>query len=144
MVICQERGADLHMAQLMPLPLTVACYSKIQIGFTFPVPAHLGSPGKRAVKQVCMCVCVGCSACFRHSVYMCVAWRCCWLCINWTTYDSCSCGTIPLHVLLVFCVRWQNLQHKYGVSSLAVSLNRSDVCVVCSSSQLRICRISLI
>jgi len=34
------------MAQLMPLPLTVSCFSKIQIGFTFLVPAHLGSPGK--------------------------------------------------------------------------------------------------
>ena len=31
MVICLERGADLHMAQLMPLPLTVSCFSKIQI-----------------------------------------------------------------------------------------------------------------
>ena len=46
MVICLERDADLHMAQLMPLPLTVSCFSKIQIGFTFLVPAHLGSPGK--------------------------------------------------------------------------------------------------
>ena len=45
MVICLERGADLHMAQLMPLPFTVSCFSKIQIGFTFLVPAHLGSPG---------------------------------------------------------------------------------------------------
>ena len=43
MVICLERGADLHMAQLMPLPLTVSCSSKIQIGFTFLVPAHLSS-----------------------------------------------------------------------------------------------------
>jgi len=42
----------------MPLPLTVSCYSKIQIGFTFLVPAHPGSPGKRAVKRVCVCVCV--------------------------------------------------------------------------------------
>ena len=58
MVICLERDADLHMAQLMPLPLTVSCFSKIQIGFTFLVQAHLGSPGKRAVKRVCMCVCV--------------------------------------------------------------------------------------
>jgi len=39
-VICLERGADLHTAQLMPLPLTVSCFSKIQIGFTFLVPAH--------------------------------------------------------------------------------------------------------
>jgi len=44
------------MAQPMPLPLTVSCFSKIQIGFTFLVPAHPGSPGKRAVKRVCVCV----------------------------------------------------------------------------------------
>jgi len=43
-VICLEQGADLHMAQLMPLPLTVSCFSRIQIGFTFLVPAHLGGP----------------------------------------------------------------------------------------------------
>ena len=60
MVICLERGADLHMAQLMPLPLTVSCFSKIQIGFTFLLPAHLDSPGKRAVKRVCVCVCCIC------------------------------------------------------------------------------------
>jgi len=58
MVICLEQSADLHMAQLMPLPLTVSCFSKIQIGFVFLVPAHLGSPRKRAVKRVCVCVCV--------------------------------------------------------------------------------------
>jgi len=51
-VICLERGADLHTAQLMPLPHTVSCFSKIQIGFTFLVPAHRGSPGQRAVKRV--------------------------------------------------------------------------------------------
>jgi len=55
-VICLERGADLYIAQLMPLPLTVSCFSKIQIGFTFLVPAHPGSPGKRAIKRVCVCV----------------------------------------------------------------------------------------
>ena len=49
-VVCLERGADLHMAQLMPLPLTVSWSSKIQIGFTFLVPAYPGSPGKEAVK----------------------------------------------------------------------------------------------
>jgi len=56
MVICLERGADLHMAQLMPLPLTVSCFSKIQIGFTFLLPAHPGKPEERAVKLVCVCV----------------------------------------------------------------------------------------
>jgi len=54
MVICLERGADLHMAQLMPLPLTVSCFSKIQIGFTFLILADLGSPRKRAIKRVCV------------------------------------------------------------------------------------------
>ena len=47
-VICLERGADLHMAQLMPLPLA----SKIQISFTFLVLAHPRSPGQRAIKRV--------------------------------------------------------------------------------------------
>jgi len=42
----------LHTAQLMPLPLSVSCFSKIQIGFTFLVPAHPGGPGKMAVKRV--------------------------------------------------------------------------------------------
>jgi len=37
----------------MPMPLTVSCFSKIQIGFTFLVPAHPVSPGQRAVKRVC-------------------------------------------------------------------------------------------
>ena len=60
MVICLERGADLHMAQLMPLPLTVSCFSKIQVGFTFLVPAHLGSPRKRAVKRVCVYILHSC------------------------------------------------------------------------------------
>ena len=52
MDIFLEQGADLHMAQLMPLPLTVSHYSKIQIVFTFLVPAHPGGPGKRAIKCV--------------------------------------------------------------------------------------------
>ena len=56
MVICVGQGADLHTAQLMPPPLTVSCFSKIHTGFTFLVPAHLGSPGKRAVKWVYVCM----------------------------------------------------------------------------------------
>jgi len=50
MVFWLERDADLHMAQLMPLPLTVSCFSKIQIGFTCLVPAHPGSPGQSAIR----------------------------------------------------------------------------------------------
>ena len=64
MVICLELGADLHMAQLMPLPLTVSCFSKIQIGFAFLIPAHPGSPGKGPL-NVCVCVCV--CACYKET-----------------------------------------------------------------------------
>jgi len=60
-VICLEhgleQGADLHMVKLMPLPLTVSCFSKIQIGFTFLVLAHPGSLDKGPL-DVCVCVCV--------------------------------------------------------------------------------------
>jgi len=56
MVICLELSADLHIAQWIPLPLTVSCFSKIQIGFSFLLLAHLGSPGQRAVKRVHVCV----------------------------------------------------------------------------------------
>ena len=44
------QSADLHMAQLMPLPLTISCFIKIQIGFTFLVPE------KRPLNG-CVCVC---------------------------------------------------------------------------------------
>jgi len=53
-VVCLEQGADLHMVQLMPWSLTVSRFSKIQIAFTFLVLAHPGSPGKWAVKRVCV------------------------------------------------------------------------------------------
>ena len=55
MVIRLEQGADLHMAQLMPLPLTVSCFSRTQIGFTFLMPAYPGSPEKGPLNG---CVCV--------------------------------------------------------------------------------------
>jgi len=80
MVFCLERGADLHMAQLMPLLLTVSCFSKIQIGFTFLVPAYPGSPGQRAIKHVyvvMMSRCgyvvssVGLGACFAGNLRQC-------------------------------------------------------------------------
>ena len=57
MVFCLELGADLLTAQLMPLPVTVSRSSKIQTGFSFLVLAHPGSPGKRAVKRVCVYYC---------------------------------------------------------------------------------------
>ena len=46
MVICLERCADLQMAQLMPLPLTLSCFGKIQIGFIFLVSAYRVVPDK--------------------------------------------------------------------------------------------------
>jgi len=69
MVICLERGADLHMAQLMPLPLTVSCFSKIQIGFTFLVLAHPGSPGKGPL-NVCVCVRVCVCVYYGHITFL--------------------------------------------------------------------------
>jgi len=69
-VICLERRADLHMALLMPLPLTISCFRKIQIGFTFLVPAHLGNPDKRAVKWVCKRVCV-----CHHALCQCIVYH---------------------------------------------------------------------
>ena len=68
MVICLERDADLHMAQLMPLPVTVSCFSKIQIGFTFLDKGPLNG-------CVCVCqvfVCMQFSA-DRVSVWICIA-----------------------------------------------------------------------
>jgi len=67
MVVCLERGADLHTAQLMPLPLTVSYFSKLQIGFTFLVPAHLGSPGQRPLS---VCVCVNAFSCSINKIFI--------------------------------------------------------------------------
>ena len=66
-VICLERGADLHMAQLMPLPLTFSCSSKIQIGFSFLVPAYPCCPGKEAVKWLLLYDSIMCvSSCIKE------------------------------------------------------------------------------
>ena len=93
MIICLERGADLHMFQLMPLPLTVYCFSKIQIDFTFLVPTHPGNPRQRAVKWVCVCVCV------------CVCWSLFWVLIfelYFTVWNLVlSCAYAVLHNLQV-------------------------------------------
>ena len=68
------------MSQLMPLPFTVSCFSKIQIGFTFLVPAHPDSPGKRAVKRVCVrvfCQQLGEQSCIRSTPRGSVAYDVC-------------------------------------------------------------------
>jgi len=99
-VICLDRGADLRTAQLMPLPLTVSCFSKIQIGFTFLVPAHLGSPGQRALKWVC----VGCETLTR-SVCLCV----------WPSLSVCLCISNDLSTCFkIFCYLWQWLDTDNG------------------------------
>ena len=56
-VICLEQGADLHMAKLMPLPLTVSCFNKIRLVLPFWYWLTQRVPEKRAVKQLCVCVC---------------------------------------------------------------------------------------
>ena len=103
MVICLERCAafrgcqnpinglcDLHMAQLMPLPLTVSCFSKIQIGFTSLLPAHPGSPGQRAVKRLCV-------SCLLFELF---GWLVGWLVVVWLV----GCWLVGyLVVLLVAC-----------------------------------------
>jgi len=57
MVICMEQSVnDLHMVQLMPLPVChpiISCFIKIQIGLSALVPAYTGCAGKEAVKWVC-------------------------------------------------------------------------------------------
>ena len=53
MVICLERGADLHIAQLMPLPLTVSCS---RIGFTIWYRLTRVVLDKGPLNR-CVCVC---------------------------------------------------------------------------------------
>ena len=89
MVICLERGADLHMSQLMPLPLTVSCFSKIQIGFTFLVPLTQVVPDKGPLNRcVSVCACVICDSVTKITVSvnlsiicMCCTLRKCYLCL---------------------------------------------------------------
>jgi len=103
MVICLERGADLHMAQLMPLPLTVSCFSKIQIGFTFLVVAHPGSPKERAVK--CVCVCVLCVL----TTYVDKKWTC--KINHYTMIEFCCSSYLPMFYCAwcVYSIIYNNL-----------------------------------
>jgi len=52
MVKCLGQGTDLHMAQLMPLPLTISCFSKSRL----VLPFWCWTKSKRAVKWLCVCV----------------------------------------------------------------------------------------
>jgi len=64
------------MAQLMPLPLTVSCFSVMQIGFTFLLSVHLGNPGKRAMKRVCVVIGTHCSADELRLHRLCLVFKC--------------------------------------------------------------------
>ena len=152
------------MAQLMPLPLTVSCFSKIQIGSTFLVLPHLGSPGKRAIKRVCVCVCVHVRV--RVRVCVCVAsarqhwdnWR---QCADWCTYNQSVLGLAFLRLARVFTesvlpadfgrlgrrhrrsVRnVQRLKHQHAIiyfASAAVAVDSSHMTASSSASWSRFC-----
>ena len=97
-VICLELGADLHVAQLMPLPLTVSCFSKVQIGFTFPVPAHLGSPGQGPLNGS-----LSFSLCFRDE---------CGTLVKSSSYLSCD-DTCAHCQIVSLKQRWHNFRKKF-------------------------------
>ena len=97
-----------------PADATVSCFSKIQIGSTFLVPADLGSPGKRAVKWVCVCVCVISlhvlyyitPPCIVMGVYMCLylqayLWKC----------------PSKLHLIFCACYLWLYVRYRDSVDN---------------------------
>jgi len=97
----------LAYGQLMPLPLTVSCFRKTQIGFTFLVLAHPGSPGKRAVKWVCVYVVI-------------------WNYMHWVESVMASVLSIPANGLLTLSVRsrfcqwhWETEWHCISVACVA-------------------------
>ena len=93
MVICLDQGADLHMAQLMSLPLTVSCFSKIQIGFTFLIPAHSGSPRKTAVGRALQLYAA--KRLNKKTLYICVVYTG-W---QWRNFDSYLCRLVFAAIL---------------------------------------------
>ena len=96
MVICLEWGTDMHMAQLMPLPLTVSCFSKILIGFTFLGPAHPVSPGQRPVKRVCVSV-------YKYSYLLTVGVKH-WKLVHTHTSTVCVCVCVCVCACVRVCV----------------------------------------
>jgi len=139
-VICLERSADLHMAQLMPLPLTVSCFSKIQIGFTFLVPAHPGIPGKRAVKRAHARMCTHARMCVRACVRMSV-WMWHMVAFHDTVCDASYVAACMPHYACMrqTCVElvgrdW--LQHLCLVNIVACTIH----CKLLATDCLQICR----
>jgi len=77
------------MAQLMPLPVTISCFSKIQIGFTFLVPVHLGNQGPL---NGCVCVCVHAQSAELQPIVTDVLWSVC-VCLSFGyNRESCKSG----------------------------------------------------
>jgi len=54
-LICLVQGADLHMAQLMPLPIIVFCSSKSRLVLPFWYWFTLVVPGKAPLNGCCCC-----------------------------------------------------------------------------------------
>ena len=126
MVICLEQGVDLHIAQLMPLPLAVSCFSKIQISFTFLVPAHPGSPVQRAVKRVCVL--------YKLFPQLCIAWQ------DLMTQTQCIAQSVCSSCALCIC-KAGNLDEQfvknYDVSgSVNTKFRKHDTCTAVSWSGL--------
>jgi len=94
-VICLGRGADLHMAQLTPLPLTISCSSKSRLVLPFWYRLTRIVPDKGPLK--------GCS-----SVVVCEPGVHFWLSylrkicnITFLTHDVCTCTWTEFEKILV-------------------------------------------
>jgi len=93
------------MAQLMPLPLTVSCFSKIQVGFTFWYWLTQVVPDNGPLNGcVCVCVCV----CSCHYL-VCLLVRCCVPVLEIAINSLCICHFFsemeqsPSYFLSSFC-----------------------------------------
>ena len=121
---CLGWGGDLHTAHLMPLPLTVSCFSKIQIGFTFLVLAHPGSHGQRAIKWVCVCVVLYAylvSLYFSSFAFVLYSSPSCFLSLSllfqWLFVFTCSLSTSHSLPFLLYPCRLFHLVHLLSISS---------------------------
>ena len=115
------------MAQVMPLPLTVSCFSKIQIGFTFLVLAHLDSPGKGPL-NVCVCVCVCVCACVRACVVL--------VCVILPVFlGKRLVRKKVLRYCQYVCTHSSIISNKSRLTTLVVQAQQTFVCV-CVSGQL--------
>ena len=105
----------LCMAQLMPLPLTVSCFSKILVGFTFLVLAHPGSPAQRAVKRVCVSF-----GCWSQGL-----WSCSWQCQSWSSSCKNGLSYITGCLCTVLCCRvYESNSSEFSSSSDNIPLQQ--------------------